>query len=308
MAIATVAKSRVAYVAESAFTTTPSTPTFTEMRRVSGNLGTRKTTVASEEVHLDRRTRAVYQTGQDVAGSYDLEFSYATLDDMLLGVLQSTWSTNVISDGNTQASFTFEETVDIGGGSFAYNRYTGCEINSLTLNIASRAAVKGSVSIMGQQETLDTTIISGATYTTPNTNQIETAVGISSLSLFSLSPTPKVKSLSLTIDNSLRIRDRVASLYTEEFGSGLCKVTGSLDLYFESNAAYAQSLSHGIGAISFNIGTVTNKKYTISIPNAQITEGARRLGGRNDDVMATIPFEAVGTASSALITITRNVA
>lgn len=307
MTISAVSKSRVAYVAETSFTTTPSTPTFREVRRTAGNLSTKKTTVESEEIHLFRRTPAVYQTGQDVAGSYDLEFSYGTLEDFMAYALQSAWASDVISDASTQQSITVEETVDTGGSTFAYSRFTGCEVNSLALTMASRAAIKGSVSIMGQVEALDTGIVTGATYTNVNTNQIETAVGISGLSLFGLSPVPKIKSLSLTIDNSLRIRDRIGFLYSEEFGSGLCKISGSMEAYFESNALYAQSLAHGLGAISFGIGTVTSKKYTISIPNAQITDGSRRLGGRNDDVMVTIPFEAVGTVSSALITITRAV-
>lgn len=307
MTISAVSKSRVAYIAETTYATTPTTPTLTELRRTSGNLSTKKTTVESEQINLYRRTAAIYQTGQDVVGSYDSEFSYATLDDMIAAALQSSWATNVISDGSTQQSFTFEETVDTGGGTFAYARFLGCEVNSLALSVASRSAVKGTISLMGQQEALDTAIVSGATYAGVNVNQIETAVGVSGLSLFSLTPAPKIKNLSLTIDNSLRIRDRVGSLYSEEFGSGLCKVSGSIDAYFESNALYALSLAHGSGAIAFTIGTVTNKKYSISIPAAQITDGSRKLGGRNDEVMVTIPFEATGTSANAQITITRNV-
>lgn len=308
MSIAAVSKTRVAYISEVTWATTPATPTFLEMRRTNGGLQTKKTTVESEQINLYRRTPAVYQTGQDVAGSYDLEFSYATLDDMIAAALQSTWSSNVISDGATQQSFTFEETVDIGGGAFAYARYLGCEVNSLSLNFSSRAAVKGSVSLMGQQEVLDTAIISGATYTGVNTNQIETAAGIASLSLFSLSPIAKLKSFSLNIDNGMRVRDIVGSLYTQEPGSSQCKITGSMDVYFETNVAYALSLAHSSGAISFNVGTVTNKKYTISIPTAQITDGVKKLGGRNEDVMVTLPFEALGTSGSPALTITRNVA
>jgi hypothetical protein len=308
MSIAASAKSRVAYIAETTWGTIPATPTFLEIRRTGGNLETKKTTVESDELHLDARPRAVYQVGQDVSGTYQFELSYGSFDDMLAGVLQSTWASNVISDGVTQQSFTFEETVDIGGGNFTYSRLAGCEVSSLALTLASRSAVKGSLNLMGQVETLDTAIVTGATYTAPNTNQIETAVTVASLAILGLNPAPKIKNLNITIDRGLRIRDRVGTLYTEEFGINNTKVSGSFDAYFESNALLTQVLAHGIGALSFNIGSVTLKKYTISLPTIQLLDGPKKLGGKGEDVMLNVQFQAVGTAANPLITVTRNVA
>ena len=308
MSISAAAKSRVAYVAETAFGTIPATPTFLIVRRTGGNLQTKKTTIESDEINLDARPRAVYQTGQDVSGQYDFELSYGSFDDMLAAALMSSWSTNVISDGITPQSFTFEETVDLGTAGFAYNRFAGCEVNSLALNLATRAGVKGTIGIMGQVETTDTAIVAGATYTSPNTNQIETAVTVASLAIIGLSPVPKIKNLSLSINRGMRLREKVGSLYSEEFGINNTEISGSFDAYFESQALYAQVLAHGTGAISFNIGTVTNKKYTFSLPTVQLLDGTRKLGGRGEDVMVTVPFKAVGTASNPLLTVTRNVA
>jgi hypothetical protein len=308
MTISSSAKSRVAYVPEVTFGAIPATPTFLVLRRTGGNLQTKKTTMESDEINLDARPRAVYQTGQDVSGQYDFELSYGSFDDMLAAVLMSTWSTNVISDGITQSSFTFEETVDTGTGTFAYNRFAGCEVNSMALTLASRAGVKGSLGIMGQMETTDTAIVSGATYTAPNSNQIETAVTVASLAIDSLSPTPKIKNLSLNINRGMRIRDKVGSLYSEEFGINNTEVSGSFDAYFESKALYDAVLAHGKGAISFNLGSVTNKKYTFAMANCQFLDGTRKLGGRGEDVMITVPFKAVGDATTPLLTVTRNVA
>lgn len=305
--ISSSAKSRVAYVAETTFGTIPTTPTFLEVRRTNGNLSTKKTTVESDEIHLDRNVRAIYQTGQDVAGSYDVEFSSGSFDDMIAAALMSTWSTNVVGVGVTPPSFTFEETADIGNSNFAYNRFAGCMVNSLSLTVAARAALKGSIALMGQVETTDTAILSGATYTAPNTYAIETAATLAISAMFGLSPIATVKSLSLSIDNSLRIRDQVTSLYSNQFGVGLCKISGQIEAYFSDNTAYALSLSHSTGTLTFQIGTVSGKRYTVSIPNAQITDGMRKIGGRNDDIMVTIPFEATGNASSNSINITRAV-
>lgn len=307
MAIAVASRSRVAYVAETAFGTTPATPAFIEIRRTNGNLRTKKGTQVSDEMHLDRNVRDELQLAQDVTGSYDFELSYGTFDDILAAALQGSWATDVLTNGATEQSFTFEETADLGGGSFAYNRFLGCEVNGLTLNVPARKIVTGTVDIMGQQEAQDVAIIAGATYTAPNTNIIEVANSVASLSVAGLTPTPIVKNLTLNIGNNLRIRERLGSLYADSFGSGQMDITGSMDVYFSSNALYAAVLAHGSGALSFTIGGVTLKKYTISLPVIRFLDGARKVGGKNDDIMVTVPFRAIYDGSKS-ISITRAVA
>lgn len=308
MAIASTSRSRVAYISEAAFGTTPATPTFIEMRRTNGNLGTKKSTVKSEQVTLDRNVRAEYQTAQDVTGSYDFEFSADSLDNLLAGALRASWATNVLVNGAAEPSFTFEETIDVTGSN-VYQRYTGCMIDSLSLNIAARRAVTGSVNIVGVQQTLATTIITGATYTAAPTTAIETADKVAALAIAGINPVPKIKSLSLNIANNLRARDKVGSLYADSFGAGTCDVTGTIEAYFESNALLQSVLDHGGGAISFTLGQVANKKYTFSLPAVTFLDGSRKIGGNNDDVMMSIPFRAVYDATTAgSIKITRAVA
>jgi len=308
MTIASTARSRVAYIPEVTYGTTPATPAFQELRRTSGNLVTKKGTVVSDEIRLDRNVRDEFMVSQDVNGSYDLELSYGSYDDLLAAALFGDWSSNVLWNGSTEKSFTFEETVDLGGGTYAYSRFAGCEVSTLALNFNSRAAVKGSVSLMGKQETTGSAIISGATYTAPNTNKIETAVSVASLSVASLSPVPKIKSLSLNVNNNLRIRDRIGSLYTEQFGMGQSDITGTLEAYFETNALYDAVLAHGGGAISLVVGAVSTKKYQIDLPNVVFLDGAKKLGGKNDDVMVSLPIRALYDGSNGSMKITRAVA
>jgi hypothetical protein len=309
MPIASTSRTRVAYVAETAYGTTPATPTFLEIRRTGGEMRTKKTTVVSDEIRLDRNVRDEYQVAQDADGQYDFELTYGTFDDLLAGALFGSWTTNVLTNGSVEQSFTFEETVDLGSGSFSYSRFTGCAVDSLALNFPARKGVTGTIKLMGQKETVDTAIISGATYTAPNTNVPETSVSVASLAIAGLAPAPKIKNLSLNIANNLRIRDTVGSLYTDSFGSGQIDVTGSFDAYFESNALYQAVLDHGGGAISLTVGAVTNKKYTINMPVVRFLDGARRLGGKNDDVMINVPFRAIyDSGIGGSIRITRAVA
>ena len=54
MAIASTARTRAAYIAETVPGVTPATPTFKEFRRTSGNLRTKKTTVQSDQITLEK--------------------------------------------------------------------------------------------------------------------------------------------------------------------------------------------------------------------------------------------------------------
>ncbi|WP_238258576.1 phage tail tube protein, partial [Methylobacterium gnaphalii] len=93
MTIASGSTRRIAYVPETVFGTTPATPSFKTFRATGGGPRTNKTTGTSDEIQADRNVRDEYQLGQDVSGAYNFELAYGNLDDLLEGVLFSTWST-----------------------------------------------------------------------------------------------------------------------------------------------------------------------------------------------------------------------
>lgn len=307
MAFANGSGRRVAYIAESAFGVTPATPVFKTLRVTGNGPRTNKTTGTSDELQADRNVRDEFELGQDVAGAYDFELSYGTFDDFLEAVAQGTWSSNILKNASTPKSFTVEETLEMGATD-SFSRFTGVMANSISLSIASRAKVSGSLNIMGKQESLATAIISGATYTAPNTEPIWTASAhVADLTI--AGETPKVRSLSIEMTNNLRTRPVVGSKFSEEFGSGRFEVTGTIEAYFESNALYQSVLDHGSGELEFTIGTTTLKKYTILLPKIIFGNGERRAGGNDDDVMVSIPFRAVyGSSDAATIVVTRAVA
>jgi hypothetical protein len=308
MPIASGSARRIAFIKEATFGTTPATPAFQILRATGGGPRTNKSTDTSKEIQADRNVRDVFLLGIDVAGDYAFELTYGTLDALLEGALFGAWDEDdILKNGVTPASFTFEEFLEMGATD-SFSRFTGCMVNSLSLAIAARAAITGSLALMGQQETLGTAILSGATYVDPNDNPVSTAsANVASLSVAALSP--KVKSLNLQIANNLRTRPVVGSKVSEQFGYGRCEVGGTLDCYFESNALYQAVLDHGGGAVSFIVGNSTGEKYQFDLPKIIFGNGERQPGGNDDDVMVSIPFNAVYDESEACtIMITRAVA
>lgn len=298
---------RVAYVAEVTPGTTPATPSFKTFRATGGGMRTNKTVITSDERQSDRNVRDEILTGLGVSGSYDYEFTSDTLDDLLEGALCGTWATNVLKNGIAAKYYTVEETYELGATD-TFRRFAGSRVNTLSLSMAAREKVTGSVGLMGMQETLATAIVTGATYAAPATTQVATASSnVASLTVGALAP--KVRSLSLDINNGLRERPTVGSMYTQEFGEGRFELTGSMACYFESNAVYQAVLNHDTAALSFTLGVEANKKYTISLPKIRLGDGEVTAGGNDDDIMVTIPFRGLyDTTALATISITRLVA
>lgn len=300
---------RVAYVAEVTPGTTPATPSFKTFRATNGGMRTNKTVVTSDERQADRNVRDEILTGLGVSGSFDFEFTSDTLDDLLEGALCGSWATNVLKNGIAQKYFTVEETYELGATD-TFRRFSGSRVNTMSLSMAAREKVTGSVALMGMQEALATAIVTGATYAAPSTTQVATASSnVASLAVGALSPQPKVRSLSLEMNNGLRERPVIGSMYTQEFGEGRFECTGTMACYFESNALYQAVLNHETAALSFNLGVEANKKYTFLLPKIRFGDGEVTAGGNDDDVMANIPFRALlDTTEACSLKITRAVA
>lgn len=309
MAFANSSGVRTAFTAEATYGTTPATPAFTVLRVTGGGPRLSKATVTSDERRLDRNVAGLIQTGQDWAGDYSGELSYGTFDPILEGLLFGTWTTNVLKNGTTAKSFTFEETLDVGGTS-SFSRYTGSMINSGSFSLSSRSIATFDFNVMSQKETLGSAIITGATYTAANDNSVmNTSGSVASLAVSGISPAPKVRSLSFDINNNLRTRPVVGNIYSEEFGSGRCEINGTIEAYFESDALYTAVLNHGNAAISFTIGDVTAKKYTFLLPKCVFGNGSVQAGGNDEDIIVSLPFQAIyDTTQACAIKITRAVA
>lgn len=309
MPFAEHALTRVAYVPEVTWGQTPATPTFKTLRttRASG-LRTNKATVESDELRADRNVSDLVQVSQRVSGEYPIEMSYGSFDDWLAAVLCGDWSTNDLKNGIARKSFTVEETREMGATD-SFSRFTGAMVNTFSMDLRPAAKVEGSFGLMAQKEALATTIVTGATYTPAGTEQILNSTShVAALTIPNVTG-PKVMSLSLNVDNGMRERPVIGSLYSEEFGLGRCRITGQAELYFSDPAIYQAVLDHGSGALSFTIGAEANKKYAFSLPKVRFGDGNIPAGGNNDDVMITVPFTAIYDSIEACsLKVTRAVA
>jgi hypothetical protein len=101
---------------------------------------------------------------------------------------------------------------------------------------------------------------------------------------------------------------RLGSKFATDPTFGQAVITGEIEVYFDDIAQMNLVLNHTSGQLTFTIGNQANKKYTFSMPAARILDGQIQRGGNGQAVMATLPFQAQGSAATASLTITRAVA
>lgn len=296
---------RVAYIAETNFGVTPATPTFINMRVTQNGMKMDKGTVTSEEIRPDRNVTDLMQVSRSVTGSIPFEFSHASFDDMIQAALGGTWATNVVSNGVTRRSFTFEETYQFPNATQGFRRFTGCMVDTFSLAFSSAQRITGSIGLMGIDETTASTAIAGATYTAANTETPLTAsANVGTIAFGAIQA--QIMSLNLSINNNLRARPVVGSLLSLEPGVGMCSVTGTVEAYFRSLDLYNAAASHTNAALTVTFGEEA-KRYTILVPRAVFGSPETPGAGQTSDVRVTVPF--TGTLSGGRsIQVTRLVA
>lgn len=305
---------RLAYVAESAWATIPSTPTFNILRLTNNGLrGTKQTTV-SDEIRDDRNVPEEMVVGRSASGTIEGEFPYGHWDTLMQAALMGSWNSNVLKVGTTFRSFTIEETNQLDGAD-SYARFTGMVVNSFGLSAEARQKIKATFGFIGKKEDHSDagTAISGATYAARNAELIPATAGSITINTFtasnSFAATPKLLSFNFNLTNNASERPVVDDEYTIIPKIGRADVTGEIVVYFSDKAQYEAIDRHSTGVFEFTIGTVTNKKYKIKFPRIQFLDGERIGRSMSEDIKVRMPFRATYDSSDdTSMKITRAVA
>ena len=298
-------QTRVAYIAESTWGTTPATPTFITARITGESLNANIDNVVSDEIRADRNVSDLIQVGSSAGGSVDFELTYGGfMDDWLEALLFSTWSSNVLKNGVTQKQFTLEKTFETGATD-QFHRLTGAVPNSMSLSMATGSIVTGSFDFVGKGMSAAQAIISGATYTAGNTNTpINAASNFASLAMTGVT-SPALTALDINITNNLDPQRVLGSLDARQITEGRFEVSGSLTAYFENAELYALFLAGTSTDLTFKLGGASSKNYLFNVPTIKFENTQVVAGGNDQPLLITTDFRGLynsGEAASLKIT------
>ena len=138
----------VTAVPELVFNTTPTnSDNWFVLRNTGGGPDVSYNSVNSEELNgQEVGLAASFNTGKDIAGSYNIELSFGSFDAFMEALFGGSWAADVLQCGLTKRSFSIQSyQPDLTTGD-KYILYTGCAINQLQLNFEPKGeVVKGSI-------------------------------------------------------------------------------------------------------------------------------------------------------------------
>ena len=109
MAFAQGSRSSLAYIAETSFGTTPSTPTFANLPINSHSLDLTKDRVEGNEIQADRMTRVDRHGNKQAGGSIEVDLRKGDYDELLESAFFNSYATDVLKVGTTPKFFTMED-------------------------------------------------------------------------------------------------------------------------------------------------------------------------------------------------------
>ncbi len=281
----------LAMVAESSYGVTPSTPVFTPIRTTGTTLALTKDGFQSQEIRSDRQISDFRHGARRVAGDISIELSYGTFDPILEAVLCGTWATNVLKAGTTRRSFTIERLfADIAGADSPYQRFKGCEFNTLALQVTANAIITATLGVIGQDMELATAAISGATYSAASTTRVlDSFTGTLSEGGSAIG---NVTEVTLNLDNGLEPIFVIGDDKTIRPSIGRSNITGQVSMQFLNSAYLTKFLNETESSLSFTLPDGVGNSLTFTLPRIKYT-GAQADVTSEGPITVPLPFQAL---------------
>lgn len=295
MALAASNRAQLRYKEETTFGVTPA-GNGKELRMTGESLAFSLTKTESAEIRPDRQTTDLIITSAAASGGINFELSYSEFDDLLQACLMGTWAGDTLVNGVTQRQFTIERALNDVGQFFAYR---GMTLSKMNLKWASGSITGGSFEFMGKDGVLSQATVMGTATPSTTFDVMNGVSGVNGIKEGGSALTGTfIKSLDLSIDNSLRARDAIGTLGAISIGLGSLKVTGNIEVYFQDGSLYDKFLNNASTSLEFRSEDGLGNGYTITLPHVKYGDAKVAAGAKDQDVMLSLPLVALRDATS----------
>lgn len=284
MAFAQGSRSRLSYITESTYGTTPAGD-FTGIPFNTQSLNLAKDRVSSAEIRDNRQMNVDRHGNKQVGGDIAVELCDTDFEPFLESLMMSTFSTGVLKTGTTLKSFSIE---DYAANIDQARLFTGCAVSSGSFSIAPNQMVTSTFTLLGKDMTLgatEKTVTSG----TPSGNAPFDAYS-GSISIGG-SASSIITNIDFTVDNGFNPTFVVGSDVSQQIDFGMSTVEGTLSAYFEDEALINRFLNETETAIEVQVGDGTNT-MTFLFPRCKINSADVGVDGPNARII-TASFVAL---------------
>ena len=289
MAFAQGSRSSLAYIAETAFGTTPATPTFANLPINSHSLDLTKDRVEGNEIQSDRMPRVDRHGNKQATGSLEVDLRKGDFDELMESAFLNSYATNVLKIGTTPKYFSMEDAAnDIN----QFRLFTGMSVSSMNVSIAPNQMVTGSFEMVGKGMTqAGTTGSTGGAPTASSTNApFDSYSGTISDGGAGISI---VTSIDFSLTNSFAPTFVVGSDSAQQLEFGRAVVEGTMTVYYEDETLINKFLNETESSISVSVNDPTGlSSYTFDFPRVKYNGASVPLQNPQSRLI-TLPFVAL---------------
>lgn len=193
--------------------------------------------------------------------------------------------------GVVRRSFTFERFFgDILTVDKPYHRFSGVELNTLSLAVSANAMITGTLGVLGRNMITDTAIAAGATYPAPTTTSpLDSFTGTLNEAG---TPIAVITEIQLNIENGLESRYVVGSKQSIRPSIGRSNCSGTITAYFENSDLLDKFINETESDIVFELPDAAGNTYTITLPRIKYNGGQPDVEGEGP-ITLSMPFQAL---------------
>lgn len=279
-------RTRLGYVVETVYGTTPTTPTLIELPYKTHSLDLSKTILQSNDIQGDRIPRFSRHGSKSAGGSIEVDLRRGSYDTLLEAALMGTWTSNVLKVGTTTKYLTIEDqALDI----VQYRAFKGMTVNTLNVSIAPDQMVAATFNMLGRDMTQATTSVAGSAPTAD--------LGYESYDSFGAileggSSLGVVTSLDFTVDNGRANVPVIGSQLSAMVDYGLATITGTMTVRYQNKALIDKFLNETSSSISVTVDDSTGaNSLQFVFPSVKYDGAAVPVGSPTGRVI-TLPFRA----------------
>ena len=303
MAFAQGSRSSLAYIAESTFGTTPSTPTLANLPINSHSLDLTKDRVEGNEIQADRMPRVDRHGNRQAGGSIEVDLRKGDFDSLMESAFLNTFSTNVLKIGTTPKFFSMEDrAVDIT----QYRLFKGLAVSTMSVSIAPNQMVTGTFEMVGKNMTQSSTSATASPITAASANApFDSYSGIISDGGSGIAI---VTSIDFSVSNSFAPTFVVGSSTTPQLEYGRAVVEGTMTVYYENADLINKFLNETESSIEVTVDDPTGSSdYTFLFPRVKYNGAAVPLANPQSRLI-TLPFVSLyDSTESTNLKLTRSI-
>jgi hypothetical protein len=277
---------RLAYVAESVYGTTPTTPTLINLPYRTHSLDLQKAYIESNDIQGDRIPRNSRHGTKSGVGSIEVDLRRGSYDALLESALMGAWTSNVLKVGSTSKFFTFEDqATDIT----QFRAFKGLTVNSLNVSIAPDQMVQATFNMLGRDMTQGTTSVSASAPTADAGYEPFDSFGAI---LEGGSAIGVVTSLEFTVDNSRANVPVIGSQLSACVDYGNAVVTGTMTVRYQNKTLIDKFLNETASSISVTVSdALGTSSLQFVFPSVKYNGAAVPVANPQGRVL-TLPFVA----------------